>query len=185
MLFERSLQSDGAEITEYDTHLNEAALFLSLKSSIIGLVIGIGKLSFRKTLSSNKHYFVSFLRSTRDPIKAPLRPHYGLWTASCRLILRNIRVSPQRTLPVCFQSDWCVCVCSALILQALYLYRSLTDYDMSGRHLGLYAGINTILATYGHCTFPTNGCVTAHCPVGWNILVSSYAKLVQWLSLCY
>ena len=27
--------------------------------------------------------------------------------------------------------------------------------------------------------------VTAHWPVGWIILVSSWAKLVQWLSLCY
>ena len=27
--------------------------------------------------------------------------------------------------------------------------------------------------------------VTAHWPVGWTILVSGYAKLVEWLSLCY
>ena len=27
--------------------------------------------------------------------------------------------------------------------------------------------------------------VTAHWPVGWTILVNGYAKLVQWLSLCY
>ena len=27
--------------------------------------------------------------------------------------------------------------------------------------------------------------VTGHWPVGWTIIVSGYAKLVQWLSLCY